>query len=51
VLEDEAGEELLSAKGRTSLHIQLHRALPLPLLVMVTLRIVDELSSTMEGNS
>jgi signal transduction histidine kinase len=51
VLEDEAGEELLSAKGRTSLHIQLHRPLPLPLLVMVALRIVDELSSTVEGNS
>jgi len=47
VLVDEVGDELLTAVGGASPQIELHRPLPLPLLVMVTMRIVDEVSSTM----
>jgi hypothetical protein len=46
VLVDEVGDELLTAVGGQSPRIELRRALPLPLLVMVTMRIVDEISST-----
>ncbi len=42
VLADKAGDELLVAEGDTCLQITLRRALPLPLLAMVTLRIMDE---------
>ncbi len=42
VLADQAGDELLSAEGGASPQIALRRALSLPLLVMVTLRIIDE---------
>lgn len=46
-LADENGQELLSFKGNGAQQIALHRALPLPLLAMVTARIIDELSVTM----
>ena len=46
VLVDEAGDEVLSAEGVTSPQIELCRALSLPLLVMVALRIMDEMAST-----
>ena len=46
VLADEAGDELLTAEGGESRQIVLHRAVPLPLLVMVTMRIVDQTTST-----
>jgi len=42
VLVDEVGDEMLVAAGGDSPQIELHRPLPLPLLVMVTMRIVDE---------
>ena len=42
VLVDEVGDELLTAVGGQSPQIELRRALPLPLLVMVTMRFVDE---------
>ena len=42
VLVDEVGDELLTAEGGGLLQIELRRALPLPLLVMVVVRIVDE---------
>jgi NarL family two-component system sensor histidine kinase LiaS len=42
VLVDEVGDELLTAVGGESPQIELHRALPLPLLVMVTMRFVGE---------
>ena len=42
VLVDEAGGELLLAQGGDLFQIELHRALPLPLLVMVATRILDE---------
>jgi signal transduction histidine kinase len=45
VLADEVGDELLTAVSGDSPQIELHRPLPLPLLVMVTMRIVDEVSS------
>jgi len=45
VLADEVGDELLTAVSGDSIQIELHRPLPLPLLVMVTMRIVDEVSS------
>jgi signal transduction histidine kinase len=47
VLVDEAGGELLFTEGGDSPQIELNRALPLPLLVMVAMRIVDEMASTM----
>jgi len=46
VLVDEVGDELLMIEDGASPQIELHRALPLPLLVMVTMRIVDEVSSS-----
>ncbi|MDY7041711.1 MAG: sensor histidine kinase [Chloroflexota bacterium] len=45
VLADEAGNELLAAEGRAPLQMQMNRALPLPLLAMVAMRIVDEMAS------
>jgi hypothetical protein len=46
VLVDEFGDELITAVSGDSPQIELHRPLPLPLLVMVTMRIVDEMAST-----
>ncbi len=46
VLADETGEELLTVESGAVLHIELQRALPLPLLVMVAMRIVDETATT-----
>jgi len=46
VLVDEAGDELLLIEGGKPPRVQLHRALPLPLLVMVAMRFVDEMAST-----
>jgi signal transduction histidine kinase len=46
VLADEAGEELLTIKGGAVPQIELERALPLPLLVMVAMRIVHETATT-----
>jgi hypothetical protein len=43
VLVDEVGDELLTAASGDSPQIELHRPLPLPLLVMVTMRVVDEI--------
>lgn len=45
VLADEVGDELLTAVSGDSVQVELFRPLPLPLLVMVTMRIVDEVSS------
>ena len=45
ILEDQVGEELLCAEGGALHQTKLRRALPLPLLVMVSLRIVDEMFS------
>jgi signal transduction histidine kinase len=42
VLADEGGDELLTVEGGETLQIDLHRALPLILLLMVIARIVDE---------
>ena len=42
VLADEVGDELLTAMSGELAQIELHRPLPLPLLVMVAMRIVDE---------
>ncbi len=47
VLVDEIGDKLLTIQDGDSPQIELHRPLPLPLLVMVAMRIVDELASTM----
>jgi signal transduction histidine kinase len=46
VLVDEAGDELLLVESNGVLQIELRRALPLPLLVMVAMRVVDEVAST-----
>ena len=46
VLVDEVGDELLTVEDGASPQIELRRPLPLPLLVMVTMRIVDEVAST-----
>jgi len=46
VLVDEAGDEVLFVKDGDSLQIELRRALPLPLLAMVAMRIVDEANAT-----
>lgn len=46
VLVDEVGDELLAVEDGASPKIELHRPLPLPLLVMLTMRIVDEVAST-----
>jgi NarL family two-component system sensor histidine kinase LiaS len=42
VLKDEAGDALISAKGSDPDQLKLHRAVPLPLLVIATIHIVDE---------
>jgi hypothetical protein len=42
LLVDETNDTLLTAKGSDPEQFELHRALPLPLLVMVTMRIADE---------
>ena len=42
ILKDEAGDAVLTAKGSDPDRLILHRAVPLPLLVMTTMRIVDE---------
>jgi signal transduction histidine kinase len=42
VLADEVGDEYLSVEDGESPRVELRRALPLPLLVMVAMRIVDE---------
>jgi len=44
VLYDEAGQELLCCKNDNTTQITVYRALPLPLLLMMTARIVDELA-------
>jgi two-component system, NarL family, sensor histidine kinase LiaS len=46
VLVDEAGGELLLAQVGDPLQIELRRALPLPLLVMVAVRVADEMIAT-----
>jgi signal transduction histidine kinase len=51
VLADEAGEELLAVEGGAVPQIELERALPLPLLVMVAMRIVDEAATTAAAES
>ena len=50
VLVDEVGDELLTVEDGASPQIELHRPLPLPLLVMVTMRFVDEMASAMVSN-
>jgi signal transduction histidine kinase len=45
VLEDQVGEELLGVTRGACHQIELRRALPLPLLVMVSLRVVNEMFS------
>ena len=47
VLVDKAGNEALFVEGAASPQVELRRALPLPLLVMVAMRIVDEMAPTM----
>jgi hypothetical protein len=42
VLADEAGDECLSIEGGAPPQIAVHHALPLPLLVMVAMRVLDE---------
>jgi NarL family two-component system sensor histidine kinase LiaS len=42
-LTDETNDTLLTAEGSDPDRFELHRALPLPLLVMVTMRIADEI--------
>lgn len=51
ILADETGAELLLAQGDSLPQITLRRALPLPLLVMVALRIVDEISVKIGGKT
>jgi signal transduction histidine kinase len=46
VLADEVGDKLLTVQDGESTQIELHRPLPLPLLVMVTMRVVDEVASS-----
>ncbi len=45
-LVDQAGDEVLSIEGGASPRLVLHRALPVPLLVMVTMRFLDEMVPT-----
>lgn len=47
VLYDEAGQELLCCINDGTTQITVYRALPLPLLLMTTARIVDELAVTL----
>ena len=44
ILADEAGQALLCFKNDGAYHITVYRALPLPLLLMSTARIIDEFS-------
>jgi len=46
VLVDEAGNEVLFVEGGASPQIEMRCALPLPLLVMVAMRVVDETAPT-----
>jgi signal transduction histidine kinase len=46
VLVDEAGDKWLSIKGGDGSQIAVHQTLPLPLLVMVAMRVLDETVST-----
>jgi hypothetical protein len=46
VLVNEVGDELLTVEDGASPQIELRRPLPLPLLVMVAMRMVDEVAST-----
>jgi hypothetical protein len=43
VLVDEADDTLVTAEGSDPDRFALHRALPLPLVVMVTMRVADEI--------
>jgi hypothetical protein len=47
VLADEVGDEWLSIKGGDVFRITVHQTLPLPLLVIVAMRVLDETVSTM----
>ncbi len=47
ILTNETGEELLCFNGKGAYQITVYRALPLPLLIMVTARIIDELAVAM----
>lgn len=49
LLADEAGDECLSITGPEPLQIESRRALPLPLLVMVAMRFVDEMATIAKG--
>ena len=49
LLVDEAGDECLSVTGSDPFQIELRRALPLPLLVMVTMRFADEMAAITKG--
>jgi NarL family two-component system sensor histidine kinase LiaS len=51
VLVDEANDTLLTAESSDPDRFELHRALPLPLLVMVTMRIADEVIVESEETS
>jgi len=46
ILADETGDELLTVESGAVLHIEPQRALPLPLLVMVAMRIMTETAAT-----
>ena len=48
-LVDGAGDLVLSVRGEDTPQIEVHRALPLPLLVMVAVRVADEMPSTKEA--
>jgi signal transduction histidine kinase len=47
ILFDEGGQELACFKGNGAYQVTLYRALPLPLLIMVTARVIDETSVAM----
>jgi hypothetical protein len=42
VLKDEAGDALLTAAGSDPDQIEIHRAMPLPLLIVAAMHIADE---------
>ena len=46
VLVDEVGDEYLSIEGGRAVQVEVRRPLPLPLLVMVAMRVLDETVST-----